>query len=47
LEEETGREAVWQLTREVQRLMPLKHRLERALGGRAPIGRAFPAGEGR
>lgn len=47
LEEETGREAVWQLTREVQRLMPLKHRLERALGGRAPIGRAFPAGESR
>ncbi len=47
VEEQTGREAVWQLTREVQRLMPLKHRLERALGGRAPIGRAFPAGEGR
>ncbi|MGH2606829.1 MAG: DNA primase [Anaerolineales bacterium] len=47
LEEETGREAVWQLTREVQRLMPLKHRLEQALGGRAPVGRAFPAGESR
>lgn len=47
VEEPTGRDVIWQLTREVQRLMPLKRRLEQALGRRAPIDRAFPAGEGR
>jgi DNA primase len=45
LEQDPGRDAVWHLTREVQRLMPLKHRLERALGGRLTAGRAAPGGE--
>jgi DNA primase len=45
LEEDPGRDAVWHLTREVQRLMPLKHRLERALGGRTTAGRAAPGSE--
>lgn len=47
VEEEAARQAVWQLTREVQRLMPLKHRLERALAGRVATGPASPAAEGR
>jgi DNA primase len=45
--QEPGRQAVWHLTKEVQRLMPLKLRLERALGGRLAAGRAMESSEGR